>query len=127
MAKYVDGFVLVVPNDKTEEYKKMAEEGRDIWMKLGALEYYECSGNDMIAQDMGGEKARSFPEMAGAKSDETVWFSFIVFKSKEHRDEVNAKMIEEMSKQMEGKMDMTMPFDMKRMAYGGFQVEVEGS
>jgi uncharacterized protein YbaA (DUF1428 family) len=127
MAKYVDGFVLVVPNDKTEEYKKMAEEGRDIWMKLGALEYYECSGNDMIAQDMGGEKARTFPEMAGAKSDETVWFSFIVFKSKEHRDEVNAKMIEEMSKQMEGKMDMTMPFDMKRMAYGGFQVEVESS
>jgi uncharacterized protein YbaA (DUF1428 family) len=127
MAKYVDGFVLVVPNDKSEEYKKMAEEGRDIWMKLGALEYYECSGNDMIAQDMGGEKARTFPEMAGAKSNETVWFSFIVFKSKEHRDEVNAKMIEEMSKQMEGKMDMTMPFDMKRMAYGGFQVEVESS
>lgn len=127
MAKYVDGFVLVVPNDKTEEYKKMAEEGRDIWMKLGALEYYECSGNDMFPPDMGGEKARSFPEMAGAKSDETVWFSFIVFKSKEHRDEVNTKMVEEMSKQMEEKMDMPMPFDMKRMAYGGFQVEVEGS
>lgn len=127
MAKYVDGFVLVVPNDKTEEYKKMAEEGRDIWMKLGALEYYECSGNDMVPQDMGGEKVRTFPEMAGAKSGETVWFSFIVFKSKEHRDEVNAKMIEEMNKQMEGKKEISMPFDMKRMAYGGFQVEVEGS
>lgn len=127
MAKYVDGFVLVVPNDKTEEYKKMAEEGRDIWMKLGALEYYECSGKDMFPPDMGGEQTRTFPEMAGSKSDETVWFSFIVFKSKEHRDEVNTKMVEEMSKQMEGKMDMVMPFDMKRMAYGGFQVEVEGS
>ena len=127
MAKYVDGFVLVVPNDKTEEYKKMAEEGRDIWMKLGALEYYECSGNDMVPQDMGGEKVRTFPEIAGAKSGETVWFSFIVFKSKEHRDEVNAKMIEEMNKQMEGKKEISMPFDMKRMAYGGFQVEVEGS
>ncbi len=126
MAKYVDGFVMVVANDKTEEYKKMAEEGRDIWMKLGALEYYECRGDDMTAQEMGGEKARAFPEMTGAKSDETVWFSFIVFKSKQHRDEVNAKMIEEMSKQMEGNEEMSIPFDMKRMAYGGFQVEVEG-
>jgi uncharacterized protein YbaA (DUF1428 family) len=126
MAKYVDGFVLVVSNDKTEEYKKMAEEGRDIWMKLGALEYYECRGDELVPQDMGGEKARAFSEMAGAKSGETVWFSFIVYKSKEHRDEVNAKMMEEMDKQMEGKKDMSMPFDVKRMAYGGFQVEVEG-
>jgi uncharacterized protein YbaA (DUF1428 family) len=126
MEKYVDGFVLVVPNDKVEEYKKMAEEGREVWMRLGALEYYECRGNDMVVPDMGGEKARTFPEMAGAKSDETVWFSFIVFKSKEHRDEVNVKVMEEMSKKMEGKTDMSMPFDMKRMAYGGFQVEVEG-
>jgi uncharacterized protein YbaA (DUF1428 family) len=64
--------------------------------------------------------------MTGAKGDETVWFSFIVFKSKEHRDEVNAKVMEEMDKQMEGNKDMPMPFDMKQMAYGGFQVEVEG-
>lgn len=126
MAKYVDGFVLVVPNDKAEEYKKMAEDGKATWMKFGALEYYECRGNDLVPQEMGGEKARAFPEMAGAKEGETVWFSFIVFKSKEHRDEVNAKVMEEMGKQMEGKTDMTVPFDMKRMAYGGFQVEVEG-
>lgn len=126
MSKYVDGFVLVVPNDKTEEYRKMAQEGRDIWMKLGALEYYECQGNDLVPQEMGGEKARAFPEMAGAISDETVWFSFIVFKSKEDRDRINAEMVEEMGKQMEGKKDFSMPFDMKRMAYGGFQVEVEG-
>lgn len=126
MTKYVDGFVLVVPKDKSEEYKKMAEEGRDMWMKFGALEYYECRGDDLAAQEMGGEKARAFPEMAGAKSDETVWFSFIVFKSKEHRAEVNAKVMAEMNKQMEGKQDMSMPFDMQRMAYGGFQVEVEG-
>ena len=125
MAKYVDGFVLVVPKDKTEEYKKMAEEGRDVWIKYGALEYYECRGNDLIPQEMGGVKARAFTEMAGTKNDETVWFSFIVFKSKEHRDEVNAKVMEEMSK-VEGGQDMSMPFDMKRMAYGGFQVEVEG-
>lgn len=125
MAKYVDGFVLVVPKDKTEEYKKMAEIGRDTWMKCGALEYYECRGDDLAPQEMGDEKTRAFTEMAGTKDDETVWFSFIVFTSKEHRDEVNAKVMEEMSKQMEGK-DMSMPFEMKRMAYGGFQVEVEG-
>ncbi|MEK7183977.1 MAG: DUF1428 domain-containing protein [Patescibacteria group bacterium] len=126
MAKYVDGFVLVVPKDKAEEYKKMAEGGRDSWIKHGALEYYECRGNDLVPQEMGGEKARAFTEMAGAKGDETVWFSFIVFQSKEHRDEVNAKVMEDMNKQMEEGKDMSMPFDMKRMAYGGFQVEVEG-
>ena len=125
MAKYVDGFVLVVPKDKTEEYIKMAEGGRDTWMKYGALEYYESRGDDLIPQEMGGERARAFAEMTGTKNDETVWFSFIVFKSKEHRDEVNAKVMEEMSKQMEGSKDISMPFDMKRMAYGGFQVEVE--
>lgn len=126
MAKYVDGFVLVVPKGRTEEYKKMAESGRDTWMKYGALEYYECRGDDLVPQELGGEKARAFTEMAGASSDETVWFSFIVFKSKEHRDEVNAKVMEEMGKQMECQEEMRMPFDMKRMAYGGFQVEVEG-
>jgi uncharacterized protein YbaA (DUF1428 family) len=126
MAKYVDGFVLVVPKDKAEDYKKMAEDGRDTWIKYGALEYYECRGEDLVPQEMGGEKARAFPEMAGATSEETVWFSFIVFKSKEHRDEVNAKVMEEMSKKMEGDKQMSVPFDMKRMAYGGFQVEVEG-
>lgn len=124
MGKYVDGFVLVVPKDKVEDYKKMAELGRDTWMRLGALAYYECQGDDLVPQEMGGQKARAFPDMAEAKEHETVWFSFIVFKSREHRDEVNAKMMEEMSKE-DGK-DMVMPFEMKRMAYGGFKVEVEG-
>jgi len=126
MAKYVDGFVLIVPVDKADEYKRMAESGRDIWIKCGALEYYECRGDDLIPQEMGGEKARSFIEMTEAKSDETVWFSFIVFESKKHRDEVNAKVMEEMNRQMKENMDIPIPFDMKRMAYGGFQVEVEG-
>jgi len=126
MAKYIDGFVLVVPKNKVEEYKKMAEVGRDIWIKYGALEYYECRGDDLAPQEMGGERARAFPEMAGATSEDTVWFSFIVFKSKKHRDEVNVKVMEEMSKKMEVNKNVSMPFDMKRMAYGGFQVEVEG-
>ena len=124
MAKYVDGFVLVVPKDKIEEYKKMAEGGRDMWMKHGALEYYECRGDDLVPQEMGGQKARAFTDMTGASSDETVWFSFIVFKSKEHRNEVNAKVMAEMGEQMKDQKEMQMPFDMKRMAYGGFQVEV---
>ncbi len=124
--KYVDGFVLVVPNDKAEEYKKMAEGGRDAWMRHGALEYYECRGDDLTPQEMGDEKTRAFPEMTGATSDETVWFSFIVFNSKEHRDEVNAKVMQEMGEKAEEYKDMVMPVDMKRMAYGGFKVEVEG-
>jgi uncharacterized protein YbaA (DUF1428 family) len=127
MPKYVDGFVLVVPKDKAEEYRKMAEDGRDSWMKNGALGYYECRGNDLAPQEMGDQKGRSFTEMAGAGTDDTVWFSFIIFKSKEHRDEVNAKVMAEMSEQMKDMQDMQMPFDMKKMAYGGFEVEVEGA
>ena len=125
MAKYVDGFVLVVPSDKTEEYKKMAAMGRDVWMKHGALSYFECRGDDMAQQEMGGIKTRAFGEMAGAGEGETVWFSFITFESKEHRDAVNAKVMEEMAQQ-DTHQDEAMPFDMQRMAYGGFAVEVEG-
>ncbi|MRR11349.1 DUF1428 domain-containing protein [bacterium] len=126
MAKYVDGFVLVVPKDKTEEYTKMAEDGRDSWMKHGALAYFECRGDDLVTREMGGEKAREFPDMAGARDDETVWFSFIVFESRAHRDEVNAKVMKEMEGASEEYANVPMPFDTKRMAYGGFQVEVEG-
>ena len=125
MSKYVDGFVLVVPKNKAEDYKKMAEGGRESWMKNGALEYFECRGDNLVQQEMGDLKSRSFLEMVGAKSDETVWFSFIVFKSKEHRDEVNAKVMIEMTEQMKDFKDMQMPFDVTRMAYGGFQAEVE--
>ena len=126
MTKYVDGFVLVVPKDKEADYKKMAEEGRDSWMKHGALEYFECRGDDLKQQEMGEEKSRAFAEMAGAKSDENVWFSFIFFNSKEHRDEVNKKVMEEMSESYKEKSDFSMPVDMKKMAYGGFEVAVEG-
>jgi uncharacterized protein YbaA (DUF1428 family) len=126
MAKYVDGFVLVVPKGKEEDYKKMAEEGRDKWMKHGALEYFECKGDNLKPQEMGEEKSRAFPEMAGATSYENVWFSFIVFNSKEHRDEVNKKVMDEMDELYKDQTDFSMPFDMKKMAYGGFEVVVEG-
>lgn len=123
---YIDGFILVIPNDKLDEYKNMAVGGRDSWMKHGAVGYFECRGDDMKPQEMGDVKTRVFTELAGAKENETVWFSFIIFKSKEHRDEVNAKVMADMTEAMKDQKDMQMPFDMKRMAYGGFQVEVEG-
>jgi uncharacterized protein YbaA (DUF1428 family) len=125
MGKYVDGFVLVVPKGKEAEYQKMAEMGRDSWMKHGALQYFECRGDDLKQQEMGDMKSRAYQEMAGASADDNVWFSFIVFNSKEHRDEVNAKVMKEMSEMpMDG--DFQMPNDMKKMAYGGFEVVVEG-
>jgi uncharacterized protein YbaA (DUF1428 family) len=126
MAKYIDGFVLVVPKGKEADYEKMAKMGRDSWMKHGALQYFECRGDDLKQQEMGDEKSRAFAEMTGASSDENVWFSFIVFNSKEHRDEVNKKVMEEMSESFKDQGDFEMPTDMKRMAYGGFEVAVEG-
>ncbi len=126
MGKYIDGFVLVVPKGKENDYKKMAEEGRDAWIKHGALEYFECRGDDLKQQESADEKSRSFTEMTGAKSDENVWFSFIVFNSKEHRDEVNKKVMEEMDEKYKDMTDFEMPIDMKKMAYGGFEVVVEG-
>jgi uncharacterized protein YbaA (DUF1428 family) len=126
MSKYVDGFVLVVPKGKAEEYKKMAEGGRDSWLKHGALEYFECKSNDLKQQEMGPDKSRSFSEMTGAEDADDVWFSFIVFESKEHRDAVNKKVMEEMEEAYEEHTEFLPPFKMSQMAYGGFEVVVEG-
>lgn len=126
MSKYVDGFVLVVPKGKAEEYKKMAEEGRDSWMKHGALQYFECKSDDLKQQEMGQDKSRTFNDMAGAKSEEDVWFSFIVFESKEHRDQVNKKVMAEMDEAYQEQSDFQSPFEMSQLAYGGFEVMVEG-
>jgi uncharacterized protein YbaA (DUF1428 family) len=122
---YVDGFVFTVPKKNLAAYRKMARQGRDIWMKLGALDYKECMGDDLTPKSMGGPKPRSFKEMAKAGSGDTVWFSFIVYKSRKHRDQVNKKMMAEMEKVMEKYKDFKMPFDMAKMAYGGFTVEVD--
>lgn len=126
MAKYVDGFVLVVPKGKAEEYKKMAEEGKTSWMKHGALAYFECKGEDLKPEGMGPEKSRSFTDMAGAQPEDDVWFSFIVFESKQHRDEVNTKVMAEMDEAYKDQSDFVMPFEMSKMAKGGFEVVVEG-
>ncbi|MCW1908345.1 MAG: DUF1428 domain-containing protein [Candidatus Saccharibacteria bacterium] len=127
MAKYIDGFVLVIPKGKEAEYQKMAEMGRDSWMKHGALQYFECRGDDLKQQEMGDMKSRAFAEMAGAGPEDNVWFSFIVFESKEHRDEVNAKVMKEMDEEYANATEpFEMPNDMTKMAYGGFAVAVEG-
>lgn len=126
MAKYVDGFVLVVPKGKEAEYEEMAKKGRDSWMKHGALQYFECRGDDFKQQEAGDMKSRDFRDVANAGEGDNVWFSFIVFKSKEHRDEVNKKVMAEMDEAYKEQTNFEMPTDMQKMAYGGFQVVVEG-
>lgn len=123
MAKYVDGFVLPVPKNKIAEYRKMAKMGAEIWKKFGALEYIEAVGEDLNPKSM-GVTFLTFPKLAKTKPGETVVFSFIVFKSRAHRDQVNAKVMKQMMSDPKNK-DMQMPFDMKRMAYGGFEAIVE--
>ena len=122
---YVDGFVLVVPKKNYSAYKKMAEEGAKFWKKCGALEYRECVGDDMNP-NMGGEKFLTFPKLTKLKKGEVVWYSFITYKSRAHRDLVNKKVMKEMDKQKDKYKDFKMPFDVKRMSYGGFRVVVNG-
>jgi uncharacterized protein YbaA (DUF1428 family) len=120
MAHYVNGFVLPISKDKIDLYRSIAEEAGKIWREHGALEYRECIAEDMDAKDM----VSSFPQIAGAKPGETVVFAWIVFESRGRRDEVNAKVIADPRlKQMSDKGPV--PFDCKRVAYGGFQTIVE--
>lgn len=123
--KYVDGFVFVVPKKKLAAYRTMARFGKKIWMKYGALDYKECVGDDLRPKAMGEMKPLSFVQIAKAKPNETVWFSFIVYKSKKHRDEVNAKVMKDPVMNDPTWKDKPMPFDMKRFAYGGFTVIVD--
>lgn len=121
MAKYVDGFVLTVPKKKAAAYKKMAKDAAKVWRRFGALEYKECVIEDPKPQWV----TFTFAKMAKAKPTEQVWFSFIVYKSRQHRDQVNKKVMDFFNKKYRDKMNKDMPFDMKRMAYGGFVAEVE--
>jgi uncharacterized protein YbaA (DUF1428 family) len=123
--KYVDGFVLVVPEKNLPAYRKMAEEAGKIWKKYGALEYVESVGEDLNPDVPGEMKGVTFLQMAGAKPGETVVFSYILYNSRQHRDEVNAKVMEDPFMTASGQAGQEMPFDMKRTAYGGFQVIVE--
>lgn len=124
MAKYVDGFVLPVPKKNLGAYRRMAGMMAKLTKKYGALEYIESVGDDMNPKMM-GMKFTKFPILAKAKPDETVVFSFIVYKSKKHRDSVNAKIMKDPVMADPKMKDMPMPFDMKRMAYGGFKTIIE--
>jgi len=124
--KYVDGFVFPVPKKNVDAYMKMAKEASVVWKKFGALGYYECQGDDLKTKSMGGmDKPRSFIEMAKAKGGDSVWFSFIIYRDRAHRDQVNKKVMDYFSKKYAKEKNMTMPFDVKKMAYGGFSVMVE--
>jgi uncharacterized protein YbaA (DUF1428 family) len=119
MVRYVDGFVLPVPKKKVEAYRRIAQKAGKIWREHGALEFRECVGDDLKVK-MGV----SFPRRIKVKTGETVAFSWIAFKSRAHRDRVNAKVMKDprMGKMMDPK---AMPFDPKRMLYGGFSVIVD--
>ena len=119
MAKYVDGFVIPVPKGKVDDYRRMARKAGKLWREHGALEFREC-----VAEDVKTGKVTSFPQSVKRKREETVVFSWIVYKSRAHRDRVNAKVMEDPRfADMADAKDM--PFDGKRMIYGGFEVVVD--
>jgi alkaline phosphatase len=120
---YVDGFVIPIPTKHLAAYKKLASAGARVWKKHGALEYFECVGDDPFPK-MPGMKATPFTTIAKARRGETVVFSFIVYKSKAHRNAVNKKVMKEMDETMKDQ-PQKMPFDVRRMAYGGFKTIVQ--
>ena len=116
---YVDGFVLPVPRKHLETYRRVARRAGRVWRDHGALEYRECVGDDLNVK-----KVVQFPKSVRARKGETVVLAWIVFKSRAQRDRVNARVMKDprIAKMMEPK---SMPFDHKRMVYGGFKVLVE--
>jgi uncharacterized protein YbaA (DUF1428 family) len=125
---YVDGFLIPIPKRNLAAYRKLARQGRDAWMKHGALDYKECVADELFSLFPGPDgkmkKAPSlFPKQAGLKRGETILFSFIVFKSKAHRNRVNKKVMADFAAQ--GGETPEMPFDMARFGYAGFKALVE--
>jgi uncharacterized protein YbaA (DUF1428 family) len=116
---YVDGFVVPVPKKNVDAYRRIARKAGKVWREHGAIEFREC-----IADDVKPGKFTSFPQSVKLKPDETVMFSWIVYKSRSHRDRVNAKVMKDarLAKMMN---PAAMPFDGKRMIYGGFKVLVD--
>jgi uncharacterized protein YbaA (DUF1428 family) len=115
---YVDGFVLPVPKKNLQAYRRMARKAGKVWRDHGALDYREC-----VADDVKPGKFTSFPQSVKLKSSETVVFSWILYRSRAHRDRVNAKVMKDprLASMMDPK---AMPFDGKRMIYGGFKTLV---
>ncbi len=121
---YIDGFVIKMPKKNVEAYKKMARLGRKVWMKHGALQYVEAIGDD-LAPSPTGPASRVFPKLVKAGADDVVFFSFIVFKNKAHRDRVNKKVMADPAMNDPNFDTQSMPFEMKDMSYGGFKSVVE--
>jgi len=119
MAKYVDGFVLAVPKKNVDAYRRMARKAGKVWREYGAVEYVEC-----VADDVKKGKVTSFPQSVKAKPSETVVFSWITYKSRAHRDRVNAKVMED-PRIRDMMVTGDEPFDPKRMFWGGFEVIVD--
>ena len=117
MAQYVDGFLVPVPKRKVEAYRRLSSKAGKIWRELGALEYRECVGDDLK------KAGAAFGRGVKLKAGEAVVFSWIVYRSRAHRDRVNAKVMKDPRILRMGK-DGEMPFDVRRMAYGGFRVFV---
>ena len=116
--KYIDGFLLVVPKNKLKSYRDLAMKAGEVWMDHGALEYRECVGDDLKTH-MG----LPFPGLVKLKRNESVVFSWIVYRSRSHRDKTNEKVMKD--PRFAAMMNLDMPFDMKRMSHGGFEVLVD--
>lgn len=118
MPRYADGFVIVIPKKNIKAYAALSKKAGKVWKEYGALEYCECVGDDLKVKF-----GTPFGKLAKPKSNETVVFSWILYKSRAHRDKVNAKVMKDprLGPDMVGQM----PFDMKRMSYGGFSVLVD--
>ena len=115
---YVDGFLLTIPARKLAAYRRIAAKAGKVWKDHGALEYRECVGDDMKSK-MG----TPFPKVAKAKKGEVVVFSWVVYKSRAHRDKILPKIMQD--KRLTSMSPKDVPFDMKRMSYGGFKVLVD--
>jgi uncharacterized protein YbaA (DUF1428 family) len=118
MANYVDGYVFPIPKKSVEHYRRIAQTAGRVWREHGALQYFECVGDDLKSK-----WGVAFPKRVRTRPGETVVFSWVVFRSRAHRDRVNAKVMKD---PRIANMDMTsMPMDPKRMTYGGFRVIVQ--
>jgi len=121
MPRYIDGFIIPIKRTKLAAYRRIAKASGKVWREHGALDYKECVGEDLDHAHC----AAPFHALAKVKKGETVLFSYILYKSRAHRDRVNAKVMKD--PRMNAMMSMDdMPFDMKRMSYGGFTVLVDG-
>ena len=123
MSKYIDGFVIPVPKANMAEYKRVATLASEVWREHGALEYIEAEGDDFPAC---GDEGTPAPELIGASKEESLVFSYIVYESREHRDAVNAKVMED-PRMKEICPAVNGVFEVKRMIFGGFQVIVDAA